>query len=432
MHFLGITLILGLLAGVWTQINVVRPQCDSPEAEEAALVAQDFLNAQHTHVYKYALNQIEDIKIYTKPDGDNTYVLEVELLETDCHVLDPTPLANCTVRPKILTAIEGECDVVLKKVGGALTVTAFKCKTDESTEDLCLGCATLLPLNDTRALNFVYASLATLNNITLDTEYAIMEIGRMSSQVLSGGPIYFAEYVVVDATAARGICTAKGLSTDHTVDCKMFSTLMPVVDANSTVIDANSTVIDANSTVIDANSTVIDANSTVADANSGIADANSTVIDAKSAVADANSTVADANSTIADANITAAPAMPSVVHVHTGSPSPKHGLRHHKLTALHDPELSGFLSAESAESAEVVPEAPAVVGVAAPAATLAAADPAAAAGAVSDSSASAEVTLVVMKKDVPVTPATSVVETRTTQTDPIALVPVCPGRVRFF
>uniref|UniRef100_A0A8C2WUY6 Alpha-2-HS-glycoprotein 2 n=1 Tax=Cyclopterus lumpus TaxID=8103 RepID=A0A8C2WUY6_CYCLU len=352
MHFLGITLILGLLAGVWTQINVVRPQCDSPEAEEAALVAQDFLNAQHTHVYKYALNQIEDIKIYTKPDGDNTYVLEVELLETDCHVLDPTPLANCTVRPKILTAIEGECDVVLKKVGGALTVTAFKCKTDESTEDLCLGCATLLPLNDTRALNFVYASLATLNNITLDTEYAIMEIGRMSSQV----------------------------------------------DANSTVIDANSTVIDANSTVIDANSTVIDANSTVADANSGIADANSTVIDAKSAVADANSTVADANSTIADANITAAPAMPSVVHVHTGSPSPKHGLRHHKLTALHDPELSGFLSAESAESAEVVPEAPAVVGVAAPAATLAAADPA----------------------------------TRTTQTDPIALVPVCPGRVRFF
>lgn len=32
-----------------------------------------------------------------------TYVLEVELLETDCHVLDPTPLENCTVRPKILT-----------------------------------------------------------------------------------------------------------------------------------------------------------------------------------------------------------------------------------------------------------------------------------------------------------------------------------------
>lgn len=27
-------------------------------------------------------------------------------------------------------AVEGDCDVVLKKVGGVLTVTAFKCKTE--------------------------------------------------------------------------------------------------------------------------------------------------------------------------------------------------------------------------------------------------------------------------------------------------------------
>ncbi|KAK9538923.1 hypothetical protein VZT92_004064 [Zoarces viviparus] len=389
MKFLGITLILGLLAGVWAQIIVVRPQCDSPEAEEAALVAQDYLNAQHSHGYKYALNRIEDIKIYTKPDGDNTYVLEVDLLETDCHVLDPTPLANCTVRPKILTAIEGDCDVVLKKVGGVLTVTAFKCTTEESTEDMCLGCATLLPLNDTTALDFVHSSLATFNNRTVDVTYAVMEVGRMSSQVVSGGPIYFAEYVVVeatctddacvplhDATAARGICSAKGLSTDHTVDCNMFSILIPVVDANIPV--------------------------------------------------------ADANSTGADANSTADPVTPSMAPKDRGSLSPRHGLRHHKLTALHDPQLSGFLSAESAESAEVVPVAPAVAGAAA--ADPAAANPAPAvdAGSASDSSASAEVPVVVVKRDVPAAPTSSVVDTLTTQPDPIALVPVCPGRIRFF
>uniref|UniRef100_A0A8D0CRV6 Alpha-2-HS-glycoprotein 2 n=1 Tax=Sander lucioperca TaxID=283035 RepID=A0A8D0CRV6_SANLU len=296
MNPLGITVVLGLLAGVWAQINVVRPQCDSPEAEEAALVARDYLNTQHTHGYKYALNRIEDIKIYTKPDGDNTYVLEIDLLETDCHVLDPTPLANCTVRSKILTAVEGDCDVVLKRVGGALTVTAFKCKTEESTEDLCVGCHTLLPLNDTTALEFVQASLATFNNMTVNGTYTVMEVGRMSSQVVSGGPIYFAEYVVVEANciddacvplndtmAARGICTARGSSTDHTVDCKMFLTLV--------------------------------------------------------------------NHSLP---------MPPAVHVHTGSLSPMHGLRHHKLTTLHDPHLSGLLS-ESAESTEVVPVAPTVV-----------------------------------------------------------------------
>lgn len=37
-----------------------------------------------------------------QPDGDE-YDMEVDLLETDCHVLDPLPLANCTVRPKVQT-----------------------------------------------------------------------------------------------------------------------------------------------------------------------------------------------------------------------------------------------------------------------------------------------------------------------------------------
>ncbi|KAM8851180.1 alpha-2-HS-glycoprotein-like [Spinachia spinachia] len=381
MNFLGITLILGLLAGVWAQIIITRPECDSVKAEEAALVAQDYLNAQHTHGYKYALNRVEDIKIYTKPDED-IYVLEVDLLETDCHVLDPTPLANCTVRPKILTAIEGDCDVVLKEVGGVLTVIAFKCKTDESTEDLCLGCASLLPLNDTAALEFVQASLATFNNMTVNVTYAVKEVGRMSSQVVSRGPIYFAEYVVAEANctenvctplhdpaAVRGFCTAKGLSTDHSVDCKMFSTMMPV-DAK-TVADSNSTATDSNSTATDSNSTAV---------------------------------------------------MPPVVHIHLSSQSPKHGLKHHQLTALHDPHRSDFLSAESAESVERVTVA----------SSVAAPSPDSISGSSSDSSASAEVPVFVVKRDLPAATISSVIDTPVTHKDLVAPVPVCPGRVRFF
>lgn len=66
MNLLSIAVVLVLLVGAWAQINVLRPQCDSPEAEEAALVAQDYLNGQHTHGYKYTLNRIEDIKVLTK------------------------------------------------------------------------------------------------------------------------------------------------------------------------------------------------------------------------------------------------------------------------------------------------------------------------------------------------------------------------------
>lgn len=53
----------------------------------------------------------------------------------------------------------------------------------ESTEDLCVGCPSLLPLNDTTALNFVHASLVSVNNRTENISYSLLEIGRMSSQV---------------------------------------------------------------------------------------------------------------------------------------------------------------------------------------------------------------------------------------------------------
>lgn len=62
--------VLGLLVmGSWAQgvmPTFSLPPCDSPEVEAAALVAQDFLNAQHTHGYKYALNQIDKVKILSR------------------------------------------------------------------------------------------------------------------------------------------------------------------------------------------------------------------------------------------------------------------------------------------------------------------------------------------------------------------------------
>ncbi|XP_029480061.1 alpha-2-HS-glycoprotein 2 [Oncorhynchus nerka] len=378
MSRLGIALVLGLLTGARAQLllhNVTHPPCDSPDVQAAALVAQDYLNGQHTHGYKYALNQIDNIKILTKPDGSEIYLMEVDLLETTCHVLDPTPVANCTVRPKVVTAVEGDCDVVLRKVGGVMSVTAFKCKTEESTEDLCVGCASLLPLNDTAGLAMVSASLVTFNNRTgKESLFAIMEVGRMSTQVVSGGARYLAEYVIVEtnctaddsddncvpltnAMAQRGFCQVAGVSSLHSIQCNIFaaSSMMPIVDTNGTV-----------------------------------------------------------------------PVPAPVVHVHAGNLPKVHGLRHHKLTALHDPDLSGLLSAESGESGEseesIVPVVPVVVvpvvvvpvGTEAPPVFVV--DPVV--------GTDAPVVSGVVKREAPDSPA--IVSAL------IAPVPVCPGKKNFF
>lgn len=137
---------------------------------------------------------------------------------------------------------------------------------------------------------------------------------------------------------------------------------------------------------------------------------------------------------LVDANSTApAPAKPPVI-VHTSLLTAKHGLRYHKLTSVHDPELSGLLSAESAESSEVVAVAPAVTAAVEPAlvaaaepALIAAAQPAliAAAEPALTATDSAEAPAVMVKRQAPALDAAA-------QAAPISLVPLCPGKKKYY
>uniref|UniRef100_A0A8C4XZ60 Cystatin fetuin-A-type domain-containing protein n=1 Tax=Gopherus evgoodei TaxID=1825980 RepID=A0A8C4XZ60_9SAUR len=73
--------------------------CDDPESEEAAAIAVDYINAHHHHGYKYALNSIEKIKVLRRRPTGEIFDLELDLLETVCHIVNPLPVENCTVRP---------------------------------------------------------------------------------------------------------------------------------------------------------------------------------------------------------------------------------------------------------------------------------------------------------------------------------------------
>ncbi|XP_053356059.1 alpha-2-HS-glycoprotein 2 [Clarias gariepinus] len=270
--------------------NISLPLCDSPEAEAAAQAALDFINAQHTHGYKYTLNEIEDIKVFNKADGTHTYLLELELLETKCHVSHPKPVPECKVRPKVETAVEADCDVALSDAGGQLSVAAFKCKTELETFSPCPGCIFLQALNDTDGTQLVQDSLALFNNNnTFDATFDVLDVGRLTSQIVGGGPLIRAEYAIIETNctngevpacvpmdhgvARQGFCQSEGHGLNVNINCEVFQP-----NANG-------------------------------------------------------------------------PSVPSAGPV---SPSITQGFNHHKLPALHDPEATGLLSAES-NSAEKAP-----------------------------------------------------------------------------
>ncbi|NXJ75346.1 FETUA protein, partial [Trogon melanurus] len=222
--------------------------CDDPESEAAAEAAVSYINAHSRHGYKFALNRIENIRVLPQGLNNDIVFLELDLLETTCHILSPTPLANCTVRSFTDHAVEGDCDVKLQKVDGKFSVLASKCHSHpDSREDVlqvCPDCPLLESLNDTEVSTLVTSALKDHNSKTPNAYLRLLEIGRAKIQY-EPAHVVIAEFAVAatncsaqdaqtnaeachllpDDEANFGFCTAtmvKQPSQDLEVDCQLY------------------------------------------------------------------------------------------------------------------------------------------------------------------------------------------------------------------
>ncbi|NXN28244.1 FETUA protein, partial [Nycticryphes semicollaris] len=222
--------------------------CDDPEAEAAAEFAVNYINGHSHHGYKFALNRVDNVRVVSQGLNNDIMFLELDLLETTCHILSPTPLANCTVRSLTQHAVEGDCDVKLQKLDGKLSVLASKCHSHaDSSEDLlqiCPDCPLLASLNNTEVLATVTAALNHHNSKTTDPYLRLLEIGRARIQY---HPVHSVsvEFAVAATNCSAGeakenagvcqllpedqsnfgFCTASRLirpSEDLSVDCQLY------------------------------------------------------------------------------------------------------------------------------------------------------------------------------------------------------------------
>ncbi|KFQ37070.1 Alpha-2-HS-glycoprotein [Mesitornis unicolor] len=180
--------------------------CDDPESEAAADVAVNYINSHSHHGYKFALNRIENIRVLPQGPNNDIVFLELDLLETNCHILSPTPLANCTVRSFTEHAVEGDCDVKLQKLDGKFSVLASKCHSHaDSSEDilrLCPDCPLLASLNNTEVSTAVTAALNDHNSKTAVSQCKVSETIFLFYQY------HPAHIVIVEFAVAATNCSA--------------------------------------------------------------------------------------------------------------------------------------------------------------------------------------------------------------------------------
>ncbi|KFW81430.1 Alpha-2-HS-glycoprotein [Manacus vitellinus] len=230
--------------------------CDDPESEAAAEVAVNYINGHSHHGYKFALNRVEDVRVVPQGPNNDIIFLELDLLETTCPILSPTPLANCTVRSFAEHAVEGDCDVKLQKLDGTISVLASKCHSHaDSSEDIskvCPDCPLLASLNNTEVLETVSAALNDFNSKTTGPYLRLLEIGRgkiqyhpahvVAVEFAVGATNCSAEEAKVNVGACQllpedqsnfGFCTGtmvKLPSQNLRVDCQLYGHQVPTPD----------------------------------------------------------------------------------------------------------------------------------------------------------------------------------------------------------
>ncbi|XP_077204375.1 alpha-2-HS-glycoprotein [Paroedura picta] len=192
------------------------PDCDGPESEAIAAAAVQHINKHLKHGYKFDLNRIEKIvQLERRPHG-KLVKLELDLVETKCHIVSPTPVENCTVRTRMEHAVEGDCDVNLIESHGKYKVVHTNCHSEpDSAEDvnkLCPDCALLSLLNDTEVVNTVHTALDEYNALnTTHDHYKLLEISRGQHSHLAKS--VYAEFAIVNTN-----CSAQHAK-EHEEDC---------------------------------------------------------------------------------------------------------------------------------------------------------------------------------------------------------------------
>ncbi|XP_054838804.1 alpha-2-HS-glycoprotein [Eublepharis macularius] len=190
--------------------------CDDPETEAAAAVAVNYINNRLKHGYKLVLNRIEKVVEHERRPHGKILELELDLLETVCHIVSPMPAENCTVRERTQHAVEADCDVKLLKDNGPYKVLLSKCHSSpDSHEDLvkfCPNCSPLSLLNDSNVVNTVNAALAKYNAInTTQGHYELLEIARGQHSHLANS--WYVEFAIINTN-----CSAQHAK-EHKEDC---------------------------------------------------------------------------------------------------------------------------------------------------------------------------------------------------------------------
>lgn len=187
--------------------SLVHVPCDDKTVEKLSRLAATYINEDRQTGYKFALNRITNVQAHQQGPAGKVYYLDLDVLETKCHVLSPKSWKKCAIRPFMETQISGNCNTtVLHTPEGFSYLYSYDCTLvpdpPEKLRLTCPDCPLLLPVDSNEAIAAARTSLLKYNRqSTLPVSLTVNTITRASHQ-RSPVPASFVEYTIQECSVA--------------------------------------------------------------------------------------------------------------------------------------------------------------------------------------------------------------------------------------
>ncbi|CAL8306324.1 unnamed protein product [Lota lota] len=196
--------------------------CNDKAVEKLSRLAVTYINEDRTEGYKFALNHIANVHLHAQGPAGNVYYLDLDVLETKCHVGSPKPWKRCDIRPFMETQISGNCNTtILHTPEGFSYLYSYDCTlvpdSPEKLQQTCPTCPLLLPADSQVAVDAARITLSSYKRkSTMAAQLGVKKITRASAQVR---PVEasFVEYTVQqcpEGLTESGTCQRLTLESD--------------------------------------------------------------------------------------------------------------------------------------------------------------------------------------------------------------------------
>uniref|UniRef100_A0A8D3BTZ8 Fetuin B n=1 Tax=Scophthalmus maximus TaxID=52904 RepID=A0A8D3BTZ8_SCOMX len=207
------------------QAGLEQGSCDDASAKAAAGLALTKINQDRKEGYVFSLHRLSNV--HTAKNGDNgvVFYLTLDVVETNCSVLNRDDKKTCEARPTHDTPVYGQCKtaIYISRVNRVVRLYKYDCVIrpvpDLAIVRECPDCPTADSLGDPIVMETAKLSLQRFNEESrLANHFALENITKASYQWVVG-PSYFVEFTIVETVCSR-TTDASELSGCAPMDCQ--------------------------------------------------------------------------------------------------------------------------------------------------------------------------------------------------------------------